>query len=163
MHSQGMLRDLDGLAEAAPYPELVKGPYWVASDLKFYVMAWNTSLVRPDEAPREFEDLGDPRWRNRLIGEPVDVELLVARAKHKYGSDEPALALMRRIAANNPEFHRGHSELSGFVMAGQGAVCMTCFSHHFPPRMKRGAPVDYALAEGIGLITANGILKDAPH
>ena len=32
-------------------------------------------------------------------------------AKYKYKSDEKAIALMKLIAANNPEFHRGHSQL----------------------------------------------------
>ena len=163
IHGQGLIADLVDVPEAAAYPDLFKGPYWLASDLKFYVIAWNTNLVRSEEAPRQFEDLADPRWKGRLITDPGDAQFVVGLAKHKYGSDGPALDLMRRIAANNPEFHRGHSELAELLLAGQGAVCMTCFSHHFPPRLAKGAPVDYSLNEGIALISANAVFKNAPH
>ncbi len=125
-------------------------------------MAWNTNMVKKEEAPKQFEDLTDPRWRNRIIADPADVELLVALTK-KYQSEEKAIEVLRRLAANNIEFHSGHSELAELLVAGQGSVCLTCFSHHFPPRIKRGAPVDYLLSEGVGLISANGVLKDAPH
>lgn len=163
MQQQRLVADLPEIPEAAAYPETFKGPYWLASDLKFYVPAWNTNLVPPDEAPREFDDFADPRWKGRLLIDPGDAQLLVALARHKLGGEEPALALLRRIAANDPEFHSGHSEVAELVTAGQNAACLTCFSHHFPPRVKRGAPVDYMLTEGVGLISANGIFKNAPH
>jgi iron(III) transport system substrate-binding protein len=163
LYQQRLVADLPEVPEAAGWPDTLKGPYWLASDLKFYVAAWNTNLVRPDEAPRQFDDFADPRWKGRLLIDPGDYQLLVALARHKLGSEDAALDVLRRIAANDPEFHAGHSELVELVTAGQGAACLTCFSHHFPPRLKRGAPVDYLLAEGVGLISANGVFKNAPH
>ena len=163
LRRQGLLGDLADVPEGAPYPATLKGAYWLASDLKFYVPAWNTNLVRPDEEPRQFDDFADPRWKGRLMIDPGDAQLLVALAKHKFGSDDRALDVLRRIAANDPEFHEGHSELAELVVAGQGAACLTCFSHHYPPRIAKGAPVNYLLTEGVGLISANGIFKDAPH
>jgi iron(III) transport system substrate-binding protein len=163
LHQQRLVADLPEVPEAADWPNSLKGTYWLASDLKFYVAAWNTNLVRPDEAPRQFDDFADPRWKGRLLIDPGDYQLLVALARHKLGSEDAALDLLRRIAANDPEFHTGHSELVELVTAGQGAACLTCFSHHFPPRIKRSAPIDYLLAEGVGLISANAVFKNAPH
>jgi iron(III) transport system substrate-binding protein len=163
LHQQRLVADLPEVPEAADWPNTLKGSYWLASDLKFYVAAWNTNLVRPDEVPRQFDDFADPRWKGRLLIDPGDYQLLVALARHKLGSEEAALDLLRRIAANDPEFHAGHSELVELVTAGQGAACLTCFSHHFPPRLKRSAPIDYLMAEGVGLISANGVFKNAPH
>lgn len=148
--------------EAAEYPEDLRGPYWNASDLQFMVVAWNTNLVRPENAPRTFDDVADPRWRGQIITEERDIELLIALSR-KHGGEEQGLTALRRIAANEPEFHKGHSELAELLIAGQGAVCLTCYSHHLPPRMKRGAPIDYSLDEGVGLITATSVLKQAPH
>ena len=45
----------------------------------------------------------------------------------------------------------------------QAAVCKTCFTHNFSPRIKRGAPINYQLGEGTGSISANVILQGAPH
>ncbi len=163
LQQQRLVADLPEVPEAASWPDTLKGAYWLASDLKFYVPAWNTNLVRPDEAPRQFDDFADPRWKGRLLIDPGDYQLLIALARHKFGSEDQALDLLRRIAANDPEFHAGHSELAELVTAGQGAACLTCFSHHYPPRIKKGAPVDYLLTEGVGLISANGVFKNAPH
>jgi iron(III) transport system substrate-binding protein len=149
--------------EAAPYPADMKGAWWVASDLQTIISAWNTNQVRSEEAPRLFEDYADPRWRNRIIAEPRDVELLMALALRKYNNDDQAVELMRRIAANNVEFHSGHSELAELLAAGQAAACMTCYSHHYPSRIRRGAPLDYSLTEGVGLINGSAVFKDAPH
>lgn len=149
--------------EAAAYPDSLKGPYWLASDLKFYVVGWNTNLVKKEDEPKQLEDLADPKWKGKLIGDPTDVELLVALAKRKFQNDEKAVELLQKIAANNPEFHTGHSDVVELLVAGQGAMCMTCFSHHFPPRIKKGAPLGYMLSEGIGLVSANAVMKGAPH
>jgi iron(III) transport system substrate-binding protein len=161
-HDQKLLLETT-LPESAEYPSGMKGTFWVASDLQFIIAAWNTNLVKKEEEPKQFEDFADPRWKNRLIAEPRDLEMLMGFAKYKFGSDEKAIALWRRIAANNVEFHSGHSQLAELLVAGQAAVCLTCYSHHYPIRIKKGAPVNYMLSEGVASINATAIFKNAPH
>ena len=151
------------LPEAKEYPEGLKGSFWLASDLDIYLGGWNTNLVKKEEEPTDFEDFGHPRWKNRLIGEPRDLDILVGMAKYKYKSDEKAIALIKRIAANNPEFHRGHSQLVELLIAGQAAACFTCYSHHFPARIQKGAPLNYMMTEGVASIGTTAIFKNAPH
>lgn len=148
--------------EAADYPANLKGGYWLSSDLIFIIGAWNTNLVKKAEEPKELEDFADPRWKNRLVGEPRDAELLVG-LMHKHGSQEKAVSILRKVAANNVEFHKGHSQLAELLVAGQAAACITCYSHHYPRRIKKGAPVGYMLTEGIASIIGTALAKDAPH
>lgn len=148
--------------EADAYPDGLRGPFWISTDVIYLIGAWNTNLVRPDEAPREFDDFADPRWRGRLIAEPRDAELLIGLVR-KHGSEERAVEVLRRIAANNVEFHKGHSDLAELLAAGQAAACVTCYSHHYPRRIQRGAPLDYMLTEGVAIVNAGTVLKDAPH
>lgn len=148
--------------EASEYPGNVKGPGWLASDLIFIVVAWNTGLVKKGEEPKQLDDLADPRWKGRLIAEPRDTELLIALTQ-KHKSQEKAVAVLKKMAENNIEFHKGHSELAEFLVAGQAAACVTCYSHHYPSRIKRGASVDYLLSEGIGTIVATAVANGAPH
>lgn len=151
------------LPESAEYPAGMKGSFWVASDLQFIIAAWNTKLVKKEEEPKQYEDFADPRWKNRLIAEPRDLEMLLGFAKYKFKSDEQAIALWKKIAANNVEFHSGHSQLAELLVAGQAAVCLTCYSHHYPSRIKKGAPVNYMLSEGVASINATAIFRNAPH
>jgi iron(III) transport system substrate-binding protein len=148
--------------EASAYPNSLKGTGWIASDLLFIVGAWNTNVIKKNEAPKQFEDFADPRWKGRMIAEPRDAELLIGLTE-KLKSQEKAVAILRKIAENNIEFHKGHSQLAELLVAGQSGACVTCYSHHFPPRMKMGAPVDYMLTEGIATIVATAVAKGAPH
>jgi iron(III) transport system substrate-binding protein len=149
--------------EADAFPKELKGTSWVASDLIYIVPAWNTTKVKKEEQPKQFEDFADSRWKNRIIAEPRDFQLLIGLSRYKYKSDEKAVALLKRVAANNPEFHKGHSQLAELLVAGQAAACVTCYAHHYPIRKRKGAPVDYMLTEGTGDIDATAILKSAPH
>lgn len=149
--------------EAAEYPDSLKGSSWVGTEFIFLIAAWNTNLVKKEDAPKAFDDFADAKWKGKLIGEPRDVEVFIGLARRKFKSDEKAIELLKKIAANNVEFHKGHSELAEFLVSGQGAACFTCYSHHFPPRIKKGAPVGYLLSEGIGTISGTAVFKNAPH
>jgi iron(III) transport system substrate-binding protein len=149
--------------EAAAYPANFKGSYWLATDLLFITAAWNTNMVKKEDEPRQFEDFGDAKWKGRMIAEPRDVELLIGLALHKYKNDERASELVRKLAANSVEFHKGHSELAEFLVAGQAAACITCYAHHYPPRIRKGAPLGYMLTEGVATISGTAVSKDAPH
>ena len=150
--------------EAAPYPAQLKGDLWVATDMQFYIAGWNTNLVKKGEEPKSYEELGNGRWKDSIMGEPRDFQMLVGFAKRKFNNDEKAIDLFKKIAASQVEFHRGHSQLIEFLVAGQRQVCFTCYSHHFPGRIKKGAPIQALLSEGVGELGGSvGVLKGAPH
>jgi iron(III) transport system substrate-binding protein len=162
MHEQGLLLDTN-IPEASDYPEGLKGKFWTASDLQYFIAAWNTNLVKKEEEPKTYDDFTDPRWKGRLIAEPRDLEMMLAFAKYKFKSDEKAVEYWKKVAANNVEFHKGHSQLAELLVAGQAAVCLTCYSHHYPSRIRKGAPVNYMLSEGVASINGTGVFKNAPH
>ena len=163
MAEQKLLEPL-AIPEAAAYPAHLKTDVWIATDTQFFIIASNTNLVKRGEEPKGFEDLANPKWKGALMGESRDYQLLLGLAKAKYKSDDKAIDLIRRIALNQVEFHRGHSQLIEFLVAGQRPVCFTCYAHQFPPRMKKGAPILPLLSEGVGEIGGSvGVLKGAPH
>ena len=149
--------------EAAAYPANLKGANWLAADMVIITASWNTNLVKKEDEPKQFDDFADPKWKGKLIAEARDVELLMGLARHKFKSDEKAFDFLRRLAANNIEFHKGHSELAEFLVAGQAAACVTCYAHHYPSRIRKGAPLGFMLTEGVATITADALAKDAPH
>jgi iron(III) transport system substrate-binding protein len=162
LHDQKLLLETT-LPESADYPADLKGTFWVASDLTITVAAWNTVLVKKEDEPKTFDDFLHPRWNNKLIAEPRDVEMLAAFAKYRFKNEEQAIGFWRKIAVHNIEFHTGHSQLTELLVGGQAAACLTCYSHHFPNRIKRGAPVNYTLSEGVALMNGTAVFKDAPH
>lgn len=163
MAEQKLLAPL-AIPEAAAYPSHFKTEFWLATDTQYFIIGWNTNMVKKGEEPRGFEDLAAAKWKGALMGESRDFQLLLGLAKVKYKSDDKAVDLMKRVALNQVEFHRGHSQLIEFLVAGQRPVCFTCYAHQFPPRVKKGAPIQPLLAEGVGEIGGSvGILTGAPH
>jgi iron(III) transport system substrate-binding protein len=162
LHEQKLTLD-QSLPEADPYPPNLKGSFWVAADLVIITAAWNTNQVKKGDEPKQFDDFADSKWKGKLIAEPRDVELLIGLASHKFKNDEKAIDLIKKIAANNLEFHKGHSDLAELLVAGQAAACVTCYAHHYPPRIKKGAPLGYMTTEGVATINATALPKGAPH
>lgn len=148
--------------EASEYPANLKGATWIASDLIFIISAWNTNHVKAGEEPKTFEDYADSKWKGKIIAEPRDLEILMGLTQ-KFKSQEKAIAVLRRVAANNPEFHSGHSQLAELLVAGQAATCFSCYSHHFPSRIRKGAPLGYSLTEGVATIVGAAIARGGPH
>ncbi len=162
VHEQGLV--LEKLPpEADAYASHLKGTYWLATRFNTLVAAWNTQLVAKADEPKSFEDFAEPKWKGKLLAEPRDAEMLIAFAEQRYKNADKAIALFKRIAANAVEFHSGHPQLVELMMAGQGAVCITCYTHHLLPRMQKGAPIQYLRAIGVGLISATAVFKNAPH
>ena len=163
MAEQKLLEPL-AFPETAAYPAHFKTDVWIATDTQYFTIGWNANLVKKGEEPKGFEDLANPKWKGSLMGEGRDHQLLLGLAKAKYKSDDKAIDLVKRIALNQVEFHRGHSQLIEFLVAGQRPVCFTCYAHQFPPRIKKGAPIVPLLTEGVGEIGGSvGVLKGAPH
>ena len=161
VHEQGLI--LEKLPpEAADYPPNMKGSFWVGNNLIFFIGAWNTNLVKKEDEPKSFDDFADPKWKGKLIAEPRDAELVIG-LMHKHNNMEKAIAVLKKIAANNVEFHKGHSTLAELLVAGQAAACFTCYSHHYPRRIRKGAPLNYFLTEGITTVSPTAIFKNAPH
>ncbi|MBI2348938.1 MAG: extracellular solute-binding protein [Deltaproteobacteria bacterium] len=161
IHEQGLVEEKLP-PEAREYPDNLKGSYWLANNMIFFIGAWNTNLVKSGDEPKGFDDFADSKWKGKLIAEPRDAELLIG-LMHKHNSLEKAVAVLKKVAANNVEFHKGHSQLAELLVAGQAAACFTCYSHHYPRRVKKGAPLNYFLEEGIGTVSPTAIAKDAPH
>ncbi|MET0690919.1 MAG: extracellular solute-binding protein [Candidatus Binatia bacterium] len=162
VHEQGLV--LEKLPpEADAYASHLKGSYWLATRFNTLVVAWNTQLVSKADEPKSFEEFAESKWKGKLLAEPRDAEVLIAIAEQKYKSTDKAIALFKRIAANGVEFHSGHPQLVELLMAGQGSVCLTCYTHHLLPRMQKGAQLNYLRSLGVGLISATAVFKNAPH
>jgi iron(III) transport system substrate-binding protein len=162
VHEQGLVLEKVP-PEADVFASHLKGSYWVATRFNTLVAGWNTSLVKKSDEPINFEDFADPKWKGKLLAEPRDAEFLIAFAEQRYKNSDKAIALFKKIAANNVEFHSGHPQLAELLVAGQGSVCLTCYAHHMLPRMQKGAPLNYMRSLGIGLISATAVFKNAPH
>ena len=98
--------------------------YWTGFSARIRVIAYNTTLVKPDEAPRSVFDLADPKWRGQVaIADPRfgSTSFHVA-ALYALAGDEKADDFFRRLKANDVRVVDGNSVVRDLVTRGEVKV-----------------------------------------
>jgi len=113
---------------------------WVGISVNIISAAYNTNLVRPDEVPKRYEDLKDPRWKGRLAIDGDDVDWFAA-VVDKLG-EEAGLRLFRDIVrTNGVSVRTGHTLIANMVAAGEVPLALTVYSYKPEQLARAGAPI----------------------
>lgn len=156
-------------AEGIP-PALVDPEgFWTGFSARMRVIAYNTSLVRPDEAPRSVFELADPRWRDQVaIADPRfgSTSFHVA-ALYALAGDEKMDDFFRRLAANGVRVVDGNSVVRDLVARGEVRVGLTD-TDDVNVAIEDGQPVGLVLPDRDGLgvpVMPNmvSLIANAPH
>jgi len=113
---------------------------WAAIYVRQYVIGYNTRSVPAHEAPKSWEDLLAPRWKEKFAMDESDVEWYAAMLD--YLGAEKGSAFMRSLAQQNPQFRRGHSLLAKLLIAGDFPLALVHAAEMDEAR-RAGAPVDW--------------------
>jgi iron(III) transport system substrate-binding protein len=114
-------------AEGIPAALLDPEGYWTGFSARIRVIAYNTKLVKPDEAPRSVFDLADPKWRGQVaIADPRfgSTSFHVA-ALYAMAGDEKMDDFFRRLKANGVRVVDGNSVVRDLVARGEVKVGLT--------------------------------------
>jgi iron(III) transport system substrate-binding protein len=164
LRREGLLEDFTSpvLADIVP-AALPKGHrQYVADRLVFFVMGYNTNLVKPGELPASFEELLAPRWAGRITIEGTDVPWFAAVAKSM--GEEKGLAYFRRLAAMKPEIRHSHILTAQLVASGEVPFFLTAYNNNMESLKQKGAPVDWRpLQPAFGQAAAIGVAKHSPR
>lgn len=135
---------------------------WAASFLSVWVQAYNTAKVRKDELPRRYEDLLDPRWKDRLGIEAKNHEWFYAIVKDM--GEERGLGFFRQLAANGLSVRSGTSLLNNMVVSGEVPLALTVYNFMVEQAKQKGAAIDWFVIEpAIARGNAVGVSKRSPH
>lgn len=136
--------------------------HYVAARINFYVLAYNTNLVAPKDAPNSYDELLNPKWAGKIGVEASDVAWFAAVAK-AMGEDK-GLAYFRKLAAMRPAVRQGHTLMAELVSAGEIPMAVNVYNHSMERLKAKGAPVDWKpLQPAFGSPNAIGLAKHAPH
>lgn len=113
----------DGIPPALVDPE----GYWTGFSARIRVIAYNTKLVKPEEAPRSIFDLADPKWHGQVaMADPRfgSTSFHVA-ALYAMAGDEKMDDFFRRLKANGVRVVDGNSVVRDLVARGEVKVGLT--------------------------------------
>jgi iron(III) transport system substrate-binding protein len=129
--------------EIAAYPKDLSDPAgrWAGFFLLPQVTIYNTALVPAAAAPKTYNDLFDPRWKNRMA--IPDSAVTWYHGMLQYMGVEKGRAFMRRLAAQNVHVQAGNRMMVELAMAGEHAIGIAAYAHRIGQYQKRGAPMGW--------------------
>jgi iron(III) transport system substrate-binding protein len=156
-------------AEGIP-PELVDPDgYWTGFSARIRVIAYNTTLVKPEDTPRSVFDLADPRWRAQVaIADPRfgSTSFHVA-ALYVAAGDQKMDEFFRRLKENQVRIVDGNSVVRDLVARGEVQVGLTD-TDDVNVGIEDGQPIAMVLPDRAGLgvpVMPNmvSLVANAPH
>lgn len=120
--------------------------FWSSTEVTPLVLAFNTKLVAPEEAPRTYQDLLQPKWKGRM----------------NFGSDEYAwfsvildgmgkakgLEFMKALARQQLHIPGGSSIMRvQLMLAGESAIAVAARGRRVTELKEKGAPINYHLLD----------------
>ena len=136
--------------------------YWVANRVTMLVLGYNTRLVKATDAPRRYEDLLDPKWKDQLALEREDSPWFMTLMEH--WGEQKGKVFFQRLRAQNPKIRSGHTHLAQLIAAGEDPLSPNIHSQGMASGQRRGAPVEWLNLEPVvASSNVSALAKNAPH
>lgn len=156
-------------AEGIPAALVDPEGYWTGFSARIRVIAYNTKLITPEEAPQSIFDLADPKWRGQVaMADPRfgSTSFHVA-ALYATAGDEKMDDFFRRLKANDVRVVDGNSVVRDLVARGDVKVGLTD-TDDVNVAIEDGQPIAMVLPDGAGLgvpVMPNmvSLIANAPH
>ena len=136
---------------------------WVSFYGAIATIAWNTRLVRPGEAPKDWKDLLEPIWKGKKIGLPAEAFQWYG-GMVAYMGDKAGREYMRALAEQDPQTQAGYTNTANLLVAGEFPVAVIR-AHRIEDARSKGAPVDWSAEANPIVISIHpvGISEKALH
>jgi iron(III) transport system substrate-binding protein len=143
--------------------------FWTGFSARIRVIAYNTKLVKAEEAPQSVFDLADRRWRGQVaMADPRfgSTSFHVA-ALYALAGDEKMDDFFRRLKANDVRIVDGNSVVRDMVARGEVKVGLTD-TDDVNVAIEDGQPIGMVLPDRNGLgvpVMPNmtSLIANAPH
>ena len=176
---QGPLPVLDllkakGVLASYRSPAAAGYPDWTRKDdriqlfgIEYVALIYNKELVKKGDAPRRYEDLAHPKWKDKIVmadpaTHPTTISWLVGLKEHVFKSEAEWMAFLKGLAANRPMFVASFSPTPAPVESGEKLIAISMPKYIVT---KAPAPLDWARVEQpmMGTPRAIGVAAKAPH
>ena len=136
---------------------------WVSVYGAIATIAWNTQMVKPLDAPRDWKNLLEPKWKGKKIGLPAEAYQWYG-GMVAYLGDKAGREYMQALASQDPQTQQGYTNTSNLLIAGEFPVAVIR-AHRIELARAKGAPVDWSAEANpiVYSIHPVGISEKAPH
>ena len=141
--------------------------YWGSTNLYFFATGYNTRMVKPNEVPKTYEDLLNPRWKGQMMwstsrgsGAPI----MIGTILNTMGSEAGKAYLQKLKGQNIAKSTASNRQILDLTIAGEYPLSLHIFNHHAYISKSAGAPVDWQPHEPVtATIQTIALAKNTPH
>ena len=136
--------------------------YWASVNNNYYVVGYNSRLVSAKDAPTDWQDLLNPKWKGKIGMDQEEYEWFGATLD--VWGRERALKYHRALAQQEVQWRKGHTLISQLIAAGEFPVGIV-YAHRIESMKKAGAPVEWAKTSNpiFVALSPTGLAAKAPH
>ena len=143
--------------------------YWIATNVYLITAAYNTKMVPAAQAPRNWDDLLDPRWRGQMVwgatpslsGGPGFVAVVLKELGPRRGEDYLQKLAKQAIAG----IGAAARVVIDQAISGEYPIALQIFPEHAIESAARGAPIKWIAMKPAmtAIVSTTGIVADPPH
>jgi iron(III) transport system substrate-binding protein len=153
---------------AASYPAWTrKDKYIQLFGIEYVGLIYNKDLVKPADVPKRYQDLTDPKWKNKIVmanpaNHPTTISWLIGLKENVFKNDAEWMKFVKGLAANKPMFVASFGPTPAPIESGEKLIGISMPKYIIT---KAPAPLDWAhLSQPLmGTPRAIGISVKAPH
>jgi len=156
----------------APYtsPAAAGYPAWTQKDdtiqtfgIEYVGLIYNKELVKPVDVPKRYEDLTDPKWKNKIVmanpgAHATTISWLVGLKENVFKSETEWMKFLKGLAANKPMLVKSFGPTPAPVESGEKHIAISMPKYIIT---KAPAPLDWARVEQPLMGTPRGMAISA--
>lgn len=124
-----------------PANAIPKHRHYFPDRFTFFVLAYNTNLVKQADVPNSYEEVLHPKWIGKFGIEATDVVWFAAMTKSM--GEKKGLAYFQKLAAMKPDMRTSHILIAELVSAGEIPMVLTAYNNNIETLKKKGAPIEW--------------------
>lgn len=140
-----------------------KQNYWTAWDYNIAVIAYNTRMVSPAEAPKRYDDFLEAKWKGNFALD-MDPDKSIMGWLKTWG-EERTKKYLQAISKNDVVVRKGHTLMAQLLCAGEFKAAIDLYAYRLADlKHSRGCPVEISYPDPTPATPAPiGVVKKTPR
>ena len=125
-------------------------------------LIYNANAVKPEQAPKSYEDLLSPTWKGKMLFDP-EAGYILAAMEEVWGR-EKAVAYLAKLSKQDLSYRRGGTLTTQVVSSGEYPVGIAINGETSAAIREKGAPLGFKVLSPT-IVKPEGLFlaKNAPH
>lgn len=149
------------------------GNMWFGEILLPEVIMYNTDALKPDQAPQDWDDLLDPKWKGKIVIRAVPASgtmrtiyaAMIARFYKEDGKPDRGYEWLKKLDANTKEYVANPNALYLSLSRQEGLISLWNLQDILIQKEQKGMPFGFVMPKSGAPILVDGVavVKGAKH